>query len=176
MSHGSEENEDEGNQYLQCCYLPPSEEKRVLWVQWVIYQLIDQAKAALPVVTFVFFFMLIILGQTPSDVMELSYGMLFVIVGLVFFMYGLEFGVMPMGDKIGMLLPTKVHWAVMYFIAGVIGIAVTYAEPAIGVRALLRSPPHAASCLRRLHPLNASITGPQNSSTAGTRGQRAIPV
>jgi hypothetical protein len=29
-------------------------------------------------------------------------------------MYGLEFGVMPMGDKIGMLLPTKVHWAVMY--------------------------------------------------------------
>jgi hypothetical protein len=134
MSHGSEENEEEaGNPYLQCCYLPPSEEKRVLWIQWIIYQLIDQAKAALPVVTFVFFFMLIILGQTPSDVMELSYGMLFVIVGLVFFMYGLEFGVMPMGDKIGMLLPTKVHWAVMYFIAGIIGIAVTYAEPAIGV-------------------------------------------
>ena len=114
MSHGSENEEEEGNPYVQCCYLPPSDDKKVLWIQWVIYQLIDQAKAALPVVTFVFFFMLVILGQTPSDVMELSYGMLFVIVGLVFFMYGLEFGVMPMGDKIGMLLPTKVHWAVMY--------------------------------------------------------------
>jgi hypothetical protein len=133
MSHGSENEEEEGNPYVQCCYLPPSEEKRVNWIQWIIYQLIDQAKAALPVVSFVFCFMLVILGRTPSDVMELAYGMLFVIVGLVFFMYGLEFGVMPMGDKIGMLLPSKVHWAVMYFIAGIIGIAVTYAEPAIGV-------------------------------------------
>jgi hypothetical protein len=87
MSHGSENEEEEGNPYVQCCYLPPSEEKRVNWIQWVIYQHIDQAKAALPVVTFVFLFMLIILGRTPSDVMELAYGMLFVIVGLVFFMY-----------------------------------------------------------------------------------------
>ena len=87
MSHGSENEEEEGNPYVQCCHLPPSDDKKVLWIQWVIYQLIDQAKAALPVVTFVFFFMLVILGQTPSDVMELSYGMLFVIVGLVFFMY-----------------------------------------------------------------------------------------
>ena len=126
MSHGSENEEEEGNPYVQCCYLPPSEEKRVNWIQWIIFQFIDQAKAALPVVTFVFCFMLVILGRTPSDVMELAYGMLFVIVGLVFFMcvssaaptviicntlvrYGLEFGVMPMGDKIGMLLPSKVH-------------------------------------------------------------------
>ena len=91
MSHGSENEEEEGNPYVQCCHLPPSDDKKVLWIQWVIYQLIDQAKAALPVVTFVFFFMLIILGQTPSDVMELSYGMLFVIVGLVFFMYVAHF-------------------------------------------------------------------------------------
>jgi hypothetical protein len=139
MSHGSENEDEEGNPYVQCCYLPPSEDKKVLWIQWVIYQLLDQAKAAMPVVTFVFFFMLIILSQTPSDVTELAYGMCFVIVGLVFFMYGLEFGVMPMGDKIGMLLPTKVHWVVMYLIAGVIGIAVTYAEPAIGVRAGARA-------------------------------------
>jgi hypothetical protein len=167
MSHGSENEDEAANPYLQCCYLPPSNEPRILCIQWIIYQLIDQAKAALPVVTFVFMFMVIILGQTPSDIMELTYGMLFVIVGLVFFMYGLEFGVMPMGDKIGMLLPTKVHWVVMYIIAGIIGIAVTYAEPAIGVRL---PPPAPVSRHTQLS------SGFKDSSVPRTGGQRALLV
>jgi hypothetical protein len=55
-----------------------------------------------------------------------------VMVGLMIFMEGLKLGLMPFGDIIGNTLPRKLPLVGVLIIAGLLGIGVTYAEPAIG--------------------------------------------
>ena len=59
-------------------------------------------------------------------------GMLAVIIGLMIFMEGLKLGLMPFGETIGNTLPKKSPLGVVLFIAFLLGIGVTFAEPAIG--------------------------------------------
>jgi hypothetical protein len=55
-----------------------------------------------------------------------------VIIGLMFFMEGLKVGLMPFGESIGTILPAKSKLPVVMVIAFILGIGVTFAEPAIG--------------------------------------------
>jgi uncharacterized membrane protein (DUF485 family) len=55
-----------------------------------------------------------------------------VIVGLAIFMEGLKTGLMPFGTVIGDTLPKKAAMPVVLIIIGMLGVGVTYAEPAIG--------------------------------------------
>ena len=64
--------------------------------------------------------------------MEITAGLVAVIVGLMVFMEGLKLGLMPFGDIIGNTLPKKLPLVGVLIIAGLLGIGVTYAEPAIG--------------------------------------------
>ena len=58
--------------------------------------------------------------------------MVSVIIGLMFFMEGLKVGLMPFGEAIGTILPAKSKLPVVMTIAFILGIGVTFAEPAIG--------------------------------------------
>ena len=58
-------------------------------------------------------------------------GLLEVIVGLMLFMEGLKLGLMPFGEVIGNTLPKKSPPLVL-LVALLLGVGVTYAEPAIG--------------------------------------------
>jgi hypothetical protein len=53
-------------------------------------------------------------------------------VGLAVFMEGLSTGLMPFGKIIGDNLPKKASMTVVYIIIGILGVGVTFAEPAIG--------------------------------------------
>ena len=55
-----------------------------------------------------------------------------VILGLMVFMEGLKLGLMPFGEVIGTNLPKKSPLPVVLLIAFLLGIGVTFAEPAIG--------------------------------------------
>jgi hypothetical protein len=55
-----------------------------------------------------------------------------VIVGLMLFMEGLKQGLMPLGESLGNGLPSKSSLPVVLTIAFLLGISVTFAEPAIG--------------------------------------------
>ena len=59
-------------------------------------------------------------------------GLFAVIVGLMFFMEGLKQGLMPFGTVIGNKLPQKSTLPVVLLITLLLGIGVTFAEPAIG--------------------------------------------
>ncbi|MBT4897820.1 MAG: DUF1538 domain-containing protein, partial [Nitrospina sp.] len=59
-------------------------------------------------------------------------GLLAVILGLMIFLEGLKLGLMPFGEVIGNTLPKKSRLEVVLFIAFLLGIGVTFAEPAIG--------------------------------------------
>ena len=55
-----------------------------------------------------------------------------VVVGLGLFLEGLKFGVMPVGEALGKVLPTRAPLPVTLVIALLLGVGVTFAEPAIG--------------------------------------------
>ena len=61
----------------------------------------------------------------------MGFGLIAVVVGLAVFMEGLSTGLMPFGNIIGDNLP-KASMFVVLLIIGILGVGVTFAEPAIG--------------------------------------------
>jgi hypothetical protein len=99
---------------------------------YVSVRLIDQIKAVIPLAVYLVLFQLFILRQHVSDSWIITAGLISVIIGLMFFMEGLKVGLMPFGETIGTTLPSKSKLRVVLLIVFLLGIGVTFAEPAIG--------------------------------------------
>lgn len=99
---------------------------------YVAVRLIDQVRAVVPLAIYLVLFQLLILRQSVVDSWIITGGLLSVIVGLMLFMEGLKVGLMPFGETIGSVLPSKAILPVVLLIAFLLGIGVTFAEPAIG--------------------------------------------
>jgi hypothetical protein len=93
---------------------------------------VDQAKAVVPLALYLMLFQIFILRQGVADALIITGGLMAVMVGLMLFMEGLKLGLMPFGETIGNILPVKSPLPVVLFIAFLLGIGVTLAEPAIG--------------------------------------------
>ncbi len=92
----------------------------------------EQVQAVIPLAAYLVLFQILVLQRSVSGSMDITAGLLAVIVGLMVFMEGLKLGLMPFGDIIGNTLPKKLPLVGVLIIAGLLGIGVTYAEPAIG--------------------------------------------
>ena len=92
----------------------------------------EQMRAVVPLAIYLVLFQLIILRQPVDAALLLIGGLAAVIVGLALFMEGLNVGLMPFGTLIGDKLPRKASMPVMLVIIAVLGVGVTFAEPAIG--------------------------------------------
>jgi len=99
---------------------------------YVSVRLWDQIKAVVPLAIYLFLFQFVILQQHVHDSWVITAGLIAVIVGLMLFMEGLKVGLMPFGETIGNILPTKSILPVVLIISFLLGIGVTFAEPAIG--------------------------------------------
>jgi Protein of unknown function (DUF1538) len=95
-------------------------------------RLMEQVSAVIPLAAYLVLFQIIVLQRSILGATEITAGLLAVIVGLMIFMEGLKLGLMPFGDIIGNTLPKKLPLVGVLIIAGLLGIGVTYAEPAIG--------------------------------------------
>ncbi|WP_231758451.1 DUF1538 domain-containing protein [Microbulbifer elongatus] len=92
----------------------------------------EQLRAVVPLAAYLALFQIIVLRQLVEDPWLVTGGLLAVIVGLMFFMEGLKLGLMPFGEVIGATLPRKAALPVVLLITLLLGIGVTFAEPAIG--------------------------------------------
>ena len=99
---------------------------------YVRVRLKEQVKAVVPLAIYLVLFQLIILKQNVADSWMITGGLISVIIGLMFFMEGLKVGLMPFGESIGTTLPAKSKLPVVMLVAFLLGIGVTFAEPAIG--------------------------------------------
>ncbi len=99
---------------------------------YVSVRLMEQVKAVVPLALYLALFQLLILAQVVEDSWIITGGLFSVIVGLMFFMEGLKLGLMPFGEVIGNGLPRRSPLPVVLFITLLLGIGVTFAEPAIG--------------------------------------------
>ena len=118
-------------------YVPPKLKLRNIDIYrlvqpYVSTRLYDQIRAVLPLALYLVLFQLFILRQDLTDSWVITAGLVSVIIGLMLFMEGLKVGLMPFGETIGNSLPTKSPLSVVLTVTFLLGIGVTFAEPAIG--------------------------------------------
>lgn len=92
----------------------------------------EQVQAVMPLAIYLALFQLFILRENIVDASIITGGLIAVIIGLMIFMEGLKVGLMPFGEALGTSLPAKAGLAVVLAVAFLLGIGVTFAEPAIG--------------------------------------------
>ena len=95
-------------------------------------RILDQLKAVVPLAAYLMLFQVLVLRHPIDSAITLCLGLVAVIVGLAVFMEGLSTGLMPFGNIIGDNLPKKASMGVVLLIIGILGVGVTFAEPAIG--------------------------------------------
>ena len=85
----------------------------------------------LPIVLVIAFFQIIVLQQTPDYLLQIFSGLFFVVLGLTFFIFGLEQGLFPIGESMAHAFASKgsVFWLLTFAFA--LGFGTTVAEPAL---------------------------------------------
>jgi hypothetical protein len=100
--------------------------------------LLQLAKATLgslkdlaPILLVVAFFQIIVIQQVPDNLPEIALGIVFVLLGLTFFVNGLETGLFPIGETLAHSFAKKgsVTWLLIF--AFCLGFGTTIAEPAL---------------------------------------------
>jgi hypothetical protein len=85
----------------------------------------------LPIILVIAFFQLVVLQQPIPNFFDIILGTLFVVLGLTFFIYGLEMGLFPVGESMANAFARKgsVLWLLVFAFS--LGFGTTVAEPAL---------------------------------------------
>lgn len=85
----------------------------------------------LPIILVIAFFQIVVLQQPIANFSEIILGTFFVILGLTFFIYGLEMGLFPIGESMAYAFAKKgsVIWLLVFAFS--LGFGTTVAEPAL---------------------------------------------
>ena len=92
----------------------------------------EQFRVVIPLAAYLIMFLVFVLNQEVSAPWSMAFGLLGVTIGLMLFLEGLKLGLMPLGESIGHTLPRKSALPAVLTIAFILGVGVTFAEPAIG--------------------------------------------
>lgn len=92
---------------------------------------IEQFRVVAPLAAYLALFQLLILRERFDQPWLIAGGLFAVVVGLMFFMEGLKLGLMPFGTVIGSVLPKRSPLPLVLVITLLLGVGVTFAEPAI---------------------------------------------
>jgi hypothetical protein len=93
---------------------------------------LEQFRIVFPLAAYLLLFLVFILNQAVGAPWNIAFGLLGVSIGLMLFLEGLKLGLMPLGESIGQTLPRKSALPAVLTIAFILGVGVTFAEPAIG--------------------------------------------
>jgi len=93
--------------------------------------LLGSLRDLLPIILVIVFFQLFVLQQTPDNVLQIIFGLIFVVLGLTFFIFGLEQGLFPIGESMAHAFAKKgsIFWLLTF--AFCLGFGTTIAEPAL---------------------------------------------
>jgi len=93
----------------------------------------EQLKSVWFIIAYLLLFQIFLLRLPIIYGVTIALGVLFVVVGLTFFMEGLRLGLMPFGETIGAILPRNSRLPTILGFAFLLGLGATFAEPAISV-------------------------------------------
>ena len=102
----------------------------MIW-NYVKTKLKEQVKAVAFIIIYLIAFKFVVLQSAPENAVQVALGVGLVVIGLASFLEGLFLGLMPLGDRVGLLLPQKTNiWVIMIF-GLLLGFVATLAEPSI---------------------------------------------
>ena len=92
---------------------------------------LDRLRDLTPIVVVIAAFQLLVLQQPLPDLLGLAGGMLLTVLGLTFFVFGLEMGLFPLGESLAHAFARKgrLGWLIAFGFA--LGFGTTIAEPAL---------------------------------------------
>lgn len=93
--------------------------------------LVGSFKDLLPIVLVIAFFQFAVLQQPMPNLYDIFIGLILVVLGLTFFIYGLEMGLFPIGESMAQAFARKgsVWWLITF--AFCLGFGTTVAEPSL---------------------------------------------
>ena len=96
-----------------------------------INSLLGSVRDLLPIVLVIAFFQIVVLQEAPDHLFQIFVGLLFVVLGLTFFIFGLEQGLFPIGESMAHAFANKgsIFWLLTFAFA--LGFGTTIAEPAL---------------------------------------------
>lgn len=103
-----------------------------LLTPYVSVRFLDQLRAVVPLALMLVGFQALALRASPHEVESIVLGIGAVILGLMFFLEGVKQGLMPFAENIGFLMPQRCTTSVLLSFGCLLGVAATFAEPAIG--------------------------------------------
>ncbi len=95
------------------------------------HTLLGSLRDLAPIVIVIGFFQLVILQQPIENLPEITFGLLLVVLGLTFFVYGLEMGLFPIGESMAGALARKGSLPWLMVFSFLLGFGTTVAEPAL---------------------------------------------
>lgn len=94
-------------------------------------KILAQVRSVAFIILYLVFFQSAILRVPLANALETSAGIGMVILGLSFFLEGLILGLMPLGERVGVKLPSKTGIFMIAIFGLILGFGATFAEPAI---------------------------------------------
>ena len=78
--------------------------------------MLNSIRDLVPIIAVIIFFQLIVIGQPLPNIAQLLVGFLFVLLGLTFFIQGLEQGLFPIGESMAHAFARKgsVNWLMIF--------------------------------------------------------------
>jgi len=101
------------------------------WLTEIVLDLVGIVKDIIPILAVIFFFQFVILRQPLPHPKRIAVGIILVIIGLYFFIVGLEMGLFPLGETMALQLTQKANVWLIYLFGFLIGFSTTMAEPAL---------------------------------------------
>ena len=97
----------------------------------ILRSMLGSLRDLAPIIIVIAFFQFVVLQQPIPNLVELIIGVFCVLLGLTFFIYGLEMGLFPIGESMAHALARKgsVSWLIGFAFA--LGFGTTIAEPAL---------------------------------------------
>jgi hypothetical protein len=97
----------------------------------MLNKLWDSFKDLLPIILVISFFQIIVLQQPLPNFVEVLFGSIMVVFGLMLFVQGLEMGLFPIGENMAQALARKGSLSWLLIFAFLLGFSTTVAEPAL---------------------------------------------
>ncbi len=100
-------------------------------IKKLLKSMLNSLRDLAPVLMVVLFFQLFVLQQPLPDVGQLMVGVILVLLGLTFFIHGLEQGLFPIGESMAHSFARKGNITWLLIFAFALGFGTTIAEPAL---------------------------------------------
>ena len=101
------------------------------YISGILRKLWAAVKDLIPIIVVVVFFQSVVIRQPFPQIGEVIFGILFVIVGLMLFVEGLEIGLFPVGETMAYALAKKGSLLWLMIFSFLLGFSTTIAEPAL---------------------------------------------